>query len=117
MDEAKSTSEFEQIKKTLLARKEELEQELVQLHTEKFSDDQVQDVGDQALSSTMESINSSFQGAKIDEYNRILKALKMIEDGAYGVCVDCDMAISTKRLTLFSNSTRCLSCQEVFEIG
>ena len=111
----RSAEELAQIKKQLLERKIEVEQELKQLLQEKFSDDQVQDAGDQALASSMENLNSSLQSAKRDEYKRVEMALQMIEDGTYGICVDCGQAISEKRLKSFPNATRCLSCQEIFE--
>lgn len=118
MSEAKKTGKekgISAIKEQLLKRKIEIEQELKRLIQDKFSDDQVQDVGDQALSSTMESLNSSLQHAKMEEYKRIDMALNMIEDGTYGICVDCGQSISEKRLNSFPNATRCLSCQEIYE--
>lgn len=106
---------IEKVKEELLARKLQLEQEMTNLYQEKFSDDQVQDVGDQALSSSMESLRSSLQDTKLDEYNRLIKALEMIEEGTYGICVDCGLPIPEKRLKSFPNATRCLACQEAFE--
>lgn len=108
---------LEEIKKLLLQRKLELEHELTQLSQEKFSDGQVQDPGDQALSSTMESLKVSLQDTERAEYNRILQALEKIEDGTYGICVDCGQPISEKRLQSFPNAARCLGCQEAFEEG
>ena len=113
----KSTFDFAEIKKHLLERKMELEEELQTLYTEKFSDDQVQDPGDQALASTMESLRNSLQDSRIEEYHRIINAMKMIDDGTYGLCIDCQSPISEKRLKLYPNATRCLSCQELFEEG
>ena len=47
------------------------------MSTEKFSDDQVQDPGDQALTSTMEShCEVPCKILEIDEFNRIVKALR-----------------------------------------
>ncbi len=103
------------IKKQLLGRKQELEQEIKSLLQEKFSDDQVQDVGDQALSTSMENLKTSFQNTKLEEYRRIEQALQMLEEGTYGMCADCHTAISEKRLLSFPNATRCLPCQEAFE--
>ncbi|BDC34808.1 molecular chaperone DnaK suppressor DksA [Candidatus Dependentiae bacterium Noda2021] len=120
MAEAKKKStqtDFSEIKKDLLARKVELEEELQRLYTEKFSDDQVQDPGDQALTSTMESLRSSLQDSRIEEFHRIVNAIKMIDEGTYGICADCNNPISEKRLKLYPNATRCLSCQELFEEG
>lgn len=107
--------DFEAIKKILLDRKRELEEKLARITKEKVSDDQVQDPGDQALSSTMEALKISFQDAEINEHARIVKALQKIEDGSYGVCIDCSEAISDKRLKSYPNAARCLICQEAFE--
>ena len=113
----KSPQELQEIRKELNARKIELEQDMVQSYSEKFSDDQVQDPGDQALTSTMESLRSSIQDTRIDELNRIVKALKMIDEGIYGICVDCELPISERRLKMYPDATRCLACQEAFEEG
>lgn len=113
----KSPQELQEIRKELNTRKIELEQDMVQSYSEKFSDDQVQDPGDQALTSTMESLRSSIQDTRIDEFNRIVKALKMIDEGTYGICVDCELPISERRLKMYPDATRCLACQEAFEEG
>ena len=106
---------LEVIKNELLEKKHELEQELTRLYQEKFSDDQVQDPGDQALSSTMESLRSTMQDTRLDEYRRLNRALEKIDDGTYGICVECDSHISEKRLKSFPNAGRCLVCQEEYE--
>ncbi len=103
------------IKNELLTRKQELENILVSLYKETFSDGQVQDFGDQALSSTMESLQASMQDSRLDEYKRIVKALQMIHDGSYGICIDCGGKISEKRLKSYPNATRCIACQEAHE--
>lgn len=107
--------DIEETKKALLERKVELEEKLAQMSREKFSDDQVQDAGDQALSSTMEALRLSLQGAEINEYQRILTALEKIEEGTYGICMDCGNEIAEKRLKSYPNAARCLPCQEIFE--
>ncbi|MDP3889364.1 MAG: TraR/DksA family transcriptional regulator [bacterium] len=88
---------------------------MTQLSKEKITDDQVQDPGDQALTSTMESLKLSFQDTEREEYERILRALMKIEDGTYGICIDCGQMISEKRLKSNPNASRCLICQEAFE--
>jgi len=103
------------VKALLMKRKRGLEEKLALMAKEKFSDNQVQDPGDQAISSTMELLRTSFQSTEIKEYNRIVRALEKIEDGSYGICVDCDNPISEKRLESFPNAGRCLICQEEYE--
>ncbi len=107
--------DLEKVKQALLQRKREFEDKLTQMSKEKFSDDTIQDPGDQALSSTMESLRMSFQSTEIDEYKRVVRALEKIEKNTYGVCVDCGNPISEKRLKSFPNAERCLVCQEAHE--
>jgi DnaK suppressor protein len=106
---------LQKIKKSLLERKLQIEQDFATSHGEKFSDDQVQDLGDQALSSAMEAIRSSLQDKELEEYNMILSVLEKIDAGTYGICIDCGQPISEKRLTVYPNATRCLACQEIAE--
>lgn len=106
---------LEALKKELQTRKKELEEKLAELNSEKITDDQTQDPGDQALTSTMELLRSSFQDAEAQEYKRIVLALQKIDDGTYGICVDCENPISEKRLKMFPNAARCLVCQEAYE--
>jgi DnaK suppressor protein len=42
-------------------------------------------------------------------------ALKRLEAGVYGVCIDCGEQIATARLEFRPEAARCLSCQEQFE--
>ncbi len=104
-----------EIKAALMQRRNELEEKLQRLSKEKVSDDQVQDPGDQALSTTMETLHSSLQKTELNEYNRIIIALDKIKDGTYGFCIDCGNDISPKRLKSYPNAARCLGCQELFE--
>lgn len=107
--------DLKNIEADLLKRKIELEQKLTEMSKEQFSDGQVQDPGDQALTATMESLRMSLQDAEVEEYRGVAKALERIKDGTYGICSDCGNQISEKRLQLFPGTTRCLACQERFE--
>ncbi|HJZ23339.1 MAG TPA: TraR/DksA C4-type zinc finger protein [Candidatus Babeliales bacterium] len=107
---------LELAKQELLKRKQELELELEELSYEKFSDDQIKDPGDEAVSSAMDALRESLKETEHEEYNRIKKALEMIENGTYGICIDCEQPIKEKRLQYYPNATRCLICQERFEL-
>ncbi len=110
-----SVQDLKTIRERLAERKRALEEELMRLSQEQFSDGQVQDPGDQALSSAMDSLRNSLQNTEQEEYARIVKAIEMIDAGTYGMCVDCDLPISERRLSLYPNAARCLPCQETFE--
>lgn len=109
-----SDASLEAVKKELLVRKNQLEGELSELYTQEVVD-QVQDSADQAQSSTLETIKISLQNAELDEYNRIIQALTMLDEGTYGICVECGQPIAARRLKLFPNAMRCLACQELAE--
>ena len=103
------------IKERLLQAKNELETKLNAMSKEAFSDGQVQDPGDQALLSTMESLRTSLQDTDLERYKKIVHALKKCDDGSYGICIDCGNDISEKRLNSFPDADRCLVCQEEYE--
>ncbi len=107
---------IEDIKKRLFERKEELEKSFNERYKQKNNIDmEGQDVADQAFSSTVEELQISIHNNEMDEYNRIIKAIEMINNNRYGICIDCDQEISAKRLERFPNATRCLPCQEILE--
>lgn len=112
MDEKRN---LKNIEADLLKRKLELEQKLTEMSKEQFSDGQVQDPGDQALTATMEALRMSLQDAEVEEYRGITRALERIKEGGYGLCMDCGNSISEKRLNSFPGTMRCLACQESFE--
>lgn len=44
------------------------------------------------------------------EISRIDAALKRLEDGEYGVCIDCGEDIAEKRLEIDPAATHCIKC-------
>ncbi len=106
---------YEKVKQRLLDRKQELEDLLKRLSLEKVADTEVQDPGDQAAAATSEDIMLSIQANEYEELRMIDKALRAIEAGTYGACQDCGNLIAEKRLMLYPNATRCITCQEASE--
>lgn len=49
------------------------------------------------------------------ELAEIQIALDRMDDGAYGICIDCDEPIALQRLQVRPESARCLGCEEKFE--
>ncbi len=104
MNEAKKTNhdkKFDDVRKKLLERKKELEEEISELSSTKVAGpDQIQDIGDHAQSLFLETLRISLQDTEMQELNMILQAIKMIDNGTYGNCIDCGQVISEKRLSL-----------------
>lgn len=103
---------LEKIRKKLIERRVSLGKTLQNLSNEKVSDGQVQDIGDEALSVTMEKLQTSLEKTEINEIRLIDDALERIDKGEYGVCVDCGQPISNLRLETFPFAARCVACQE-----
>lgn len=106
---------LEKVKDKLLSRREEMLQDLDQLSHDQISDGQVKDMGDEALSLTLEKLKTSLEQSDIDELNLIDDALARLDKGEYGFCIDCGETISSKRLETFPYAARCIVCQEASE--
>jgi len=80
--------------------------------------DEVRDVGDEAERASRETENSIELRTR-DRYrkliNKIDKALKRIEDGAYGYCEETDEEIGLERLAARPIATLCVDAQERWE--
>ncbi|MBV8846849.1 MAG: TraR/DksA C4-type zinc finger protein [Bryobacterales bacterium] len=49
--------------------------------------------------------------------SQIDAAIKRIDDGEFGICLDCDEQISSKRLAAVPWAAYCLHCQELRDAG
>ncbi len=43
------------------------------------------------------------------------EALIRVEDGTYGVCIDCEKPIPVKRLEVYPSAQRCVQCKQIYE--
>jgi DnaK suppressor protein len=49
------------------------------------------------------------------ELDQIDQALKRLDQGVYGICIDCGMEVATERLHALPQAGRCMGCQEKAE--
>ena len=49
------------------------------------------------------------------ELDQIDQALKRLDRGVYGICIDCGMEVATERLHALPQAGRCVGCQEKAE--
>ncbi len=111
---SKNTEFTSMMKASLLKRKIEL-REILLGSNQQVSDMQVKDSGDEALSSAMDTLQSSLTNAEVEELNQIDAALSRIDRGEFGLCIDCGETIAEKRLQHSPFSARCIVCQEELE--
>jgi DnaK suppressor protein len=50
-------------------------------------------------------------------HRQVKAALQRIQDDSFGTCIDCDLAISPKRLAAVPWALRCIRCQEAADRG
>jgi DnaK suppressor protein len=53
--------------------------------------------------------------AAIERREEALAALARLDNGSYGICVNCGQKINEERLSFRPEASRCLPCQERFE--
>ena len=74
------------------------------------------DSGDQALLDLEREMGISLQEKRNRERQMIDEALVSLEEGTYGICVECNTEISEKRLAVMPFARLCVECQEKIEL-
>lgn len=70
---------------------------------------------DWAQASTERDLSVALGERESSELLDIDAALQRIQDGSYGLCVDCGVSIPTARLHANPTALRCVACQEQLE--
>ena len=68
-----------------------------------------------AQTNTARELEFALDARETEELNQIEAALRRIEDGSYGQCVDCGVEIASVRLEVAPEASRCIACQEKVE--
>ncbi len=104
-------SEFGEIKKRLIERKETLAHLLNRVENsarrkldKSFEEQAIQRENEEVLTSLDDSLN--------DEFEQIEKALYRMEKGEYGKCEECGKQISAKRLEVVLYANSCIKCAD-----
>ncbi|MGC8926482.1 MAG: RNA polymerase-binding protein DksA [Myxococcota bacterium] len=106
--------DIEKIRKILLAQKEELikkTQDTMRDESE-FDKDDLPDEIDHASFEYNQSLTLRLRDREQYLLNKIVKALKRIDEGTYGVCESCGEDIDVKRLMARPVATLCIKCKE-----
>ena len=75
----------------------------------------LEDTDDWAVADAMAGFDIAMVARDVAEIAEVERALKRLEDGAYGRCIDCDEPIPSARLHAYPSAARCIRCQEAFE--
>lgn len=114
--------ELEQFKKILLEKRNELLEGLGQLKEREVSSTLKDASGENSAYSfhmadvgtdNMEREKAFFFATREGKYlSHIEQALERIENGTYGICIDCQKPIPKERLMAVPTATRCVPCKE-----
>ncbi len=110
------------LRKMLLDRRHEVLKEIEELISHRLSDDthnrvdSVPDVGDLALLDSERGRDISILEMRNKMRQNIDEALIRLDEGSYGVCSDCGVEISEKRLKAVPFARRCVACQAKEEL-
>lgn len=108
---------IEKIKNELLRRKKEIENEMSskEVIVNEHQETTFADANDLATHDTDMANDLNVKMKKVATLNKISEAISMIENGTYGICEECGIDISLKRLEAYPTSKHCITCQEEFE--
>jgi len=114
----RQVAEFrQQLKDRFYALRKEIRQEMLDSDDQHFIDlaGRVHDLEEESVAALLVDLNLANIDRHIQEITDIDKALIRIAENNYGVCIDCDVAIETKRLNANLTAKRCLRCQDKHE--
>ena len=94
---------------TLRARLDELRGRLRQIETD-LEEAPSKDFGERATEREGDEVLESLGTAGMAEIRMIEAALRRIEDGEFGYCVNCGRPIPAGRLDLVPHAARCARC-------
>jgi DnaK suppressor protein len=122
MNQTLSGERTERLRQLLLARRQEVQQQIDTLLAQHRADQtrlREESVADTEDLSTQNS-NSHQQLSILEVRNQIRlqldAALQRLEEGAYGICEDCQTPISEERLKALPFARRCIDCQRHAEL-
>ena len=110
---------LEHYKKLLLARQDELTQD-VKRYDADVLDSQVAEVGDDAdmaVSDDAKSASADLSSTANGELGLVQDALKRIDNGTYGKCIECGEVITTARLEALPWAPYCLKDQQARDMA
>ena len=114
---ALTKAQLEKFKATLLEKRMRLLKEAQRtLNSEMVIEpDERMDEVDQASSEYMQAFSFRLRGRERFLMDKIEHALRKIEAGEYGICEECEEAITLKRLQARPEAQLCIQCKEAQE--
>jgi DnaK suppressor protein len=110
------------LQKMLMTKRQEIIKEIEESLGQSLTEDQqrrlesARDVGDQALMDLERELGISLMEMRNRRRQSIDEAITRLHEGTYGVCADCGIEISEKRLHVVPFAKLCVECQSREEL-
>lgn len=72
----------------------------------------VHDPGEESVADLLVDLNLSLTEGHIRDLRETEDALRRIDQGSYGICIECGSDIGSDRLDAYPTAARCIDCQE-----
>ncbi len=97
----------------LTARRDELKDRLARLDVDarRATEPLLADFAEQAVQRENDEVVDRLREAVSADLRSISQALTRLENGTYGVCIECGKRIESARLEVMPASPRCISCE------
>lgn len=111
--------DMEKYRRLLDEKKASLSAEIAKTRSaeEETTEEATQDIADKAVSSYTREFLYSLTDGERSTLLQIDDALARIEEGTYGLCLNCGQLMTEKRLNAVPWAPYCLDCQELSEKG
>jgi len=111
--------EMEKYRRLLEDKKASLSAEIAKTRSaeEETTEESTQDIADKAVSSYTREFLYSLTDGERNTLLHIDDALGRIDEGTYGLCLNCGQLMTEKRLNAVPWAPYCLDCQELSEKG
>jgi DnaK suppressor protein len=108
---------LQEFRKELLDQRERLLVEVRQKRSEaaQVQDEGVADPGDASVTEDLRDLLHLLGDSKREQILSIDSALERMEQGGYGICVDCGEEINLRRLEIQPDTRWCVDCKERME--
>lgn len=112
----------EVLHKMLIGKRQEIIKEIEESLGQSLTEDQqrrlesARDVGDQALMDLERELGISLMEMRNRRRQSIDEALTRLHEGTYGICAECGIEISEKRLQAVPFAKLCVACQSQAEL-
>ena len=77
--------------------------------------EQVADIADDAVQSYDRQLMMGLGEKEFGKLRLVEEAIKKLDEGQYGICLECEELISEERLTVIPFASYCVDCLELIE--